>query len=168
MVETIRSLRDLPVPRSTACREVDVARVVETALSATMTNGKGVVLQQSPARVAADSQVVHYICRALLRNAVEAVTGPRPENADTPDVLVRVGREGEHVVLDVHDNGPQIPPDDLAKVFSPDFLGRGRGWSAGLRLWFVREAVQAMGGWVEVFNDPTSGVHCCVRLPAAA
>ncbi len=169
MVETIRSLRDLPMPRFTASREVDVARAVETALGATMGNAQGVVLHQGPARVAADAQVVHYICRALLRNAVEAVSGPGAESTQPPGgVKVRVGREDDRVVLDVHDAGPQIPAEDLNKVFSPDFLGRGRGWSAGLRLWFVREAVQAMGGSVEIFNDPEVGVHCRVKLPAAA
>ncbi len=167
MVETIRSLRDLPMPRFTASREVDVARAVETALGATIGSLQGVVLQQGPARVAADAQVVHYICRALLRNAVEAVSGPQ-DQPEAAGVKVRVGKEGSEVVLDVHDSGPQIPADDLNKVFSPDFLGRGRGWSAGLRLWFVREAVQAMGGSVEIYNDPQSGVHCRVRLPAAA
>lgn len=168
MVDTIRSLRDLPIPRWSQKREVDVARAVQTALGATVGSANGVLLEQGPARVAADAQVVHYICRALLRNALEAVSGPRLGGTTAAGIEVHVGRDGEEVVLDVRDDGPQIPAEDLPRVFSPDYLGRGRGWSAGLRLWFVREAVQAMGGSVEIFNDEISGVHCRVRLPAAA
>jgi signal transduction histidine kinase len=79
-----------------------------------------------------------------------------------------VRREGRDVVLDVHDRGPQIPEEDLPKIFSPDYLGRGGGWSGGIRLWFVREAVHAMNGAIEVFNDAEEGVHSRVRLPAAS
>ncbi len=168
MVDTIRSLRDLPIPRWSQNREVDLARAVQTALTATVGGANGVLLEQGPARVAADAQVVHYICRALLRNAVEALQGPRLGGTTAAGIEVHVGREGNRVVLDVRDDGPQIPPEDLPRVFSPDYLGRGRGWSAGLRLWFVREAVHSMGGSVEIFNDEISGVHCRVHLPAAA
>jgi CheY-like chemotaxis protein len=167
MVDTIRSLRDLPIPRWSQKREVDVARAVQTALGATVGDVNGVLLEQGPAHVAGDAQVVHYICRALLRNAVESVSGPRLAGSTAAGIEVHVGREGSQVVLDVRDDGPQIPPEDLPRVFSPDYLGRGRGWSAGLRLWFVREAVQAMGGSVEIYNDEISGVHCRVSLPAA-
>jgi len=168
MVDTIRSLRDLPIPRWSQKREVDLARAVQTALGATVGGANGVLLEQGPARVAADAQVVHYICRALLRNAVEAVSGPQLGGTTAAGIEVHVGQQGDDVVLDVRDNGPQIPAEDLPRVFSPDYLGRGRGWSAGLRLWFVREAVQSMGGSIEIFNDEISGVHSRVRLPAAA
>jgi CheY-like chemotaxis protein len=167
MVDTIRSLRDLPIPRWSQKREVDVARAVQTALGATVGSVNGVLLERGPAHVAGDAQVVHYNCRALLRNAVESVSGPRLMGSTAAGIEVHVGREGSQVVLDVRDDGPQIPAEDLPRVFSPDYLGRGRGWSAGLRLWFVREAVHAMGGTVEIFNDEISGVHCRVRLPAA-
>ncbi|HVJ17519.1 MAG TPA: HAMP domain-containing sensor histidine kinase [Polyangiaceae bacterium] len=168
MVDTIRSLRDLPIPRWSQKREVDLTRAVQTALGATVGGVGGVLLEQGPAHVAADAQVVHYICRALLRNAVEALSGPRLGGTTAAGIEVHVGREGSEVVLDVRDDGPQIPAEDLPRVFSPDYLGRGRGWSAGLRLWFVREAVQSMGGSVQIYNDEISGVHCRVRLPAAA
>jgi CheY-like chemotaxis protein len=167
MVETIRSLRDLPPPKWHKSREVDLLRTVQTAVSATV-GPAGRVTHESGASlvVAGDSQVVHYVCRALLRNAVEAA--PSNDDPQKLRVDIHVRREGRDVVLDVHDRGPQIPEEDLPKIFSPDYLGRGGGWSGGIRLWFVREAVHAMNGAIEVFNDPTEGVHSRVRLPAGA
>jgi CheY-like chemotaxis protein len=167
MVETIRSLRDLPPPKWHKSREVDLLRTVQTAVSATV-GAAGHVTHDASASlmVAGDSQVVHYVCRALLRNAVEAAPGHEEPAQQRVDVDVR--REGRDVVVDVHDRGPQIPEEDLPKIFSPDYLGRGGGWSGGIRLWFVREAVHAMNGAIEVFNDAEQGVHSRVRLPAAS
>lgn len=167
MVETLRSLRDLPPPKWHKSKEVDLLRTVQTAVMATV--GHAGHVTHDPAAslvVAGDSQVVHYICRALLRNAVEAI--PHHEDPARRRVDVEVRRDKRDVVLDVHDRGPQIPDEDLPRVFSPDYLGRGGAWSGGLRLWFVREAVHAMNGAIEVFNDETEGVHSRVRLPAAS
>jgi signal transduction histidine kinase len=70
------------------------------------------------------------------------------------------------VTVQVCDSGPPIPDDELAQIFSPEYPGRGDSWSTGLRLWFVRDALAALGGSVEVANGD-AGVVCSVRIPAA-
>jgi signal transduction histidine kinase len=167
MVETLRALRDLPAPRSLQQTNVDLSQAVKIALGGTPRAAAIELLESGPARVAADAQVVHYVCRALVRNALEALEPPELGGREERKVRVTVGRKDDQVLLDVWDPGPALSPDELDRAFSPDYMGRGEGWSAGLRLWFVREAVQSLGGSVELSNGKDGGVQCRVRLPAA-
>jgi CheY-like chemotaxis protein len=171
IASSLRTLRDLPCPPWTREDDIDLDQVVRSAIARVSTDGIRVVFETDGAAwVRGDPLVVLYLCTALVHNAVEAVPrSNRPERReaiDLPDVLVRVHRSPSEVVLDVRDFGTAIPDQELHRIFALDNPGRERAWGAGLRLWFVRQIVEMLGGLIEISNVEEGGVLCRVRLPA--
>ncbi|WP_426756423.1 hybrid sensor histidine kinase/response regulator [Myxococcus sp. Y35] len=92
-----------------------------------------------------------------------------------PGTPVRVTSRGDEdgVVLEVHNQGPPIPPERQSRIFEP--LERatvrpedhGRR-SIGLGLYIVRSIVVAHGGTVEARSSEASGTTFTVRLPRHA
>jgi two-component system OmpR family sensor kinase len=104
--------------------------------------------------------------RQVLSNLVANALQHTPENAD---VVVRVGTEGDDVVLEVADKGPGMSQQDASRVFERFYRtdssrARASG-GTGLGLSIVDSLVHAHGGKVTVTTAPGDG--CCfrVRLP---
>lgn len=73
--------------------------------------------------------------------------------------------------IDVDDDGPGVPQDQLDKVFEPFWRGDparggGAGPGIGLGLSIVRSCVQAHGGDVRLTNRPGGGLRASILLPA--
>lgn len=166
IAEALRTLRDLPCPPWAREREADVGHLVRAALAWTGSERVRFEADASvPATVHGDPLVIVYICTAVLHNAIEST--PKNDPGGPPHVDVRLLTTPEEVILDVRDSGPRIPDHELHRVFSVQYPGRARAWSAGLRLWLVRQAVEGLGGAIEVTNQDGGGVRCRIRLPAA-
>jgi signal transduction histidine kinase len=80
-------------------------------------------------------------------------------------VTLRVVDSNEDVEFQVHNRGPVIPQESLARVFEPyyrvpDQPGEKPGWGLGLA--FVKRIAEQHGGRVQVTSDPSSGT--CFRL----
>jgi signal transduction histidine kinase len=97
----------------------------------------------------------------LLLNAGDAVA---QRGEGTVSVEARAG-EGE-VEVCVLDDGPGIAPENVERVWEPDFTTKSRGTGLGLAL--VRQTVQAHGGRVWARNRPGGGAEFGIALPAAA
>jgi two-component system, OmpR family, sensor kinase len=104
--------------------------------------------------------------RQVLSNLVANALQHTPENAN---VVVRVGTEGDDVVLEVADKGPGMSQQDASRVFERFYRtdssrARASG-GTGLGLSIVDSLVHAHGGKVTVTTAPGEG--CCfrVRLP---
>ena len=86
-------------------------------------------------------------------------------------ITIRVGSEGEEILIEIRDTGVGIPSRDLGRIFerfyrvdcsrSPDVGGTGLGLS------IVRHLAEAMGGSVSVESEVERGSTFRVRLPAA-
>ena len=97
----------------------------------------------------------------LLRNALDAVA-ERP----TPQVRVRLQRDGERWQLEVADNGGGIASEHLGQVFDPFFTTKPVGEGLGLGLAVSSAIVQAQGGSLSAANGAEGAVFT-LRLPAA-
>jgi two-component system, OmpR family, sensor kinase len=105
-----------------------------------------------------DDERALRIGRALVENALRHT--PRGTR-----VVVRAG--GERPVLEVTDDGPGIPADELARVFERFYRGDGSLASgSGLGLAIARELAERMGGRLEAESDEGQTVFRLV-LPAA-
>jgi sigma-B regulation protein RsbU (phosphoserine phosphatase) len=116
------------------------------------------------APVLGDADRLLQVIGNLLANAVQH--GP-------PDAPVRVSvrADAAQVALEVHNEGPPVPPDVRSELFEPFRRGPGGGedGSLGLGLFIVREIVRAHGGAVEVRSASREGTTFTVRLsPACA
>jgi signal transduction histidine kinase len=75
-------------------------------------------------------------------------------------------------MLEVEDDGPGIPAEDLSRVFEPFYRvdpsrSRASG-GTGMGLAVVRLLVQVHGGTVRAENRPSGGSRFIVQVPASA
>ena len=103
----------------------------------------------------------------VLRNLVGNALQHTPAGGQ---VILRVGCDGERVLVQVADTGPGIAPDDLPHVFERFYRGdksrSQRGGGAGLGLAISRQLVLAHGGQIAVVSPPGQGTTFTVTLPA--
>jgi two-component system OmpR family sensor kinase len=102
------------------------------------------------------------VAHNLVRNAL----------AHTPpgtDVRVSTGIEQGMGYIKVADNGPGIPPAEVARVFDRFYQGdKSRsGAGTGLGLAIVRAIAEALHGTAEVSSTPGHGATLLVRIPLA-
>jgi two-component system, OmpR family, sensor kinase len=101
--------------------------------------------------------------RQVLSNLVANALQHTPARAE---VVVRVGTEGDDVVLEVADKGPGMSHQDASRVFERFYRtdssrARASG-GTGLGLSIVNSLVHAHGGDVTVTTAPGEG--CCFRV----
>jgi two-component system phosphate regulon sensor histidine kinase PhoR len=80
-------------------------------------------------------------------------------------ILLSAEREDGTVKVQVRDEGPGIHPDDAARVFER-FYRRDEAGGFGLGLAIVREAVDALGGGLDLDSGP-AGTRVSITLPGA-
>ncbi|MBM3427460.1 MAG: PAS domain S-box protein [Bacteroidetes bacterium] len=71
--------------------------------------------------------------------------------------------QGNHVI-EISNNGPQIPEDIIDKIFEPFFTTKARGEGTGLGLNIVRKIIEKQGGTISCLSD-THLTKFTVTLP---
>jgi two-component system cell cycle sensor histidine kinase/response regulator CckA len=128
-----------------------------------------------------DPRRVEQILDNLVHNAGQALRG-----CDSPVLRLRTApvalreRRGRRqtdtieggsepplgAAVEIEDNGPGIPEEDLGRVFDPFFTTKEPGEGTGLGLWNAHRLAELMGGYLEVTSQP--GCTCFrVLLPAS-
>jgi signal transduction histidine kinase len=111
-------------------------------------------------RIRGHAGQLNQVFMNLLTNAAQALTGREGAKID---VVTR--RRGEHVVIEVGDNGPGIPEEILPKIFDPFFTTKEVGQGSGLGLSIVHGIVERHGGTIEVESKVGVGTTFTVTLP---
>jgi two-component system cell cycle sensor histidine kinase/response regulator CckA len=92
----------------------------------------------------------------LTKNAIEACA---PNGA----VNVQMSAAGSRLVLEVRDNGAGLHSDELARIFTPYYTTKAAGTGLGLAL--VQQAVESLGGEIDVQSSKGRGTSVRVSLP---
>lgn len=92
----------------------------------------------------------------LMRNAAEAMSLEGR-------IEVRASREDDLLVVEIEDEGPGIPEEDVDRVLEPFYSTKDKGSGFGLAL--VQRIVQDHEGEVTVRSQPGEGATFTVRLP---
>jgi signal transduction histidine kinase len=156
-------------PDAMAGERVDVAALVRRAADTVepLAAARGCTLELRGAQdtglaVHGDAEALLRVLTNLLDNATRHGRGRVELSAQRSNGTVR---------LDVADDGPGFPPDDLAQVFDPLFRAdRSRAAAtggSGLGLAIARRLARAHGGDVHAANDPGGGARATVTLPVA-
>jgi len=90
--------------------------------------------------------------------------------AETSPVTVRTRGDGDQVVIEVHNFGPVITSESVARIFEPFRQAPREGDSLptghlGLGLYIVKQIVKAHGGDIAVDSTPDRGTTFRVTLP---
>ncbi|MCB9897328.1 MAG: hypothetical protein H6825_04935 [Planctomycetes bacterium] len=163
--DIVQDLLSFARPTSATGR-ADLAQVVDSALGLAgyASEARGVRVVRSglerPVLVRGDGGRLEQVVLNLVLNAARAMQG-----AGSLTIAARrvVDDEGRWVDLDVVDEGPGIPVDDLPHVFDP-FFSRNAGTGLGLTVSFG--IARAHGGTLTARNRPEGGASFTLRLPA--
>lgn len=103
---------------------------------------------------------IEQIVLNLLDNARHAVDG-----RDDGQIMIRTLIQGDHVVLEVSDNGSGIPPEIQDRIFEPFFTTKQPGLGTGLGLAIVETMVRECGGSIQVRSRPGGGTTFTILFP---
>ncbi len=114
-----------------------------------------------PGLARGDAVQIGQVFEQLVANAAKYAAGGH--------VTITVARSGEHVRVDVCDDGPGIRPEDRERVFAP--FGRGHAAAGqegyGLGLYLARSIIHGHGGRLWIARTSRSGTCMAFVLPAA-
>jgi signal transduction histidine kinase len=143
---------------TSADEPTDLARVVEIERDRVESAYEDVAVEVT---VPDDALAVDPAAGTVLRNVVE--NAAEHNTADDPRVCVDVEREGARARVDVTDNGPGIPADELAALAGDAETQLDH--ASGLGLWLVRWGVTAVGGEIEAADRDPSGSRVTLWFP---
>ncbi|MBK9471296.1 MAG: HAMP domain-containing histidine kinase [bacterium] len=109
--------------------------------------------------IAASPVLMHQLVGNLVLNAAQAA-------GEKGIIEVRVRGEDNSVVIEVHDNGPGVPPERRAELFSALVTTKPDG--NGLGLFSVKACATGLGGRVEVLESPLGGALFRIHLPRSS
>jgi len=158
------SLRRRPVDLAVLCQESVDAMKVWTDERKVSTS----VRAEGETTAAVDPDRLRQVVQNLLHNAVRFTP---PGGQVTVIVRGASGDSGRWVTLEVEDDGPGIPAEDLSRIFEPFYRvdpsrARASG-GTGMGLAVVKLLVQVHGGSVRAENRPSGGSRFIVPLPAS-
>ena len=109
-----------------------------------------------------DPEKLRRVVENLVANAIDALSA---NGVALPRVELLGGENlaGTEVWLRVIDNGPGIPADERARIWSPFFTTKETGTGLGLAL--SRKTVEAHGGRIELLSDPRQGSEFVLSFP---
>jgi signal transduction histidine kinase len=108
-----------------------------------------------------------------LRQAISNLLGNAVQHSPASALVeLRLGGNVTDAIVAIYNDGPPIPPGELAKIFDPLVRGSSaehpkanRPGSIGLGLYIAREIAQSHGGSIEVASSEKAGTAFTVRLP---
>jgi PAS domain S-box-containing protein len=102
---------------------------------------------------------IEQVAMNLISNAIKYAAGE--------PIDVSISRDGDMAVMEVRDQGPGIPEDQLPRIFERfERAASTRHYGGmGLGLYVARQIAEAHGGTITVANLPEGGACFTVRLP---
>lgn len=182
-VSIVRNLLDFARQREPSFQAVDLAVVVEEALSLLANRmaiqNVGVAREFAPLpTVQADFGQLRQACVNILMNACEAMPKGGTLRVVTREValpgdgtgqtLSPTGKTGPPVrfaEVSISDTGQGIPPEHLSKIFDPFFTTKEKGTGLGLSV--VYGIVEKHGGRISADSRVGQGTTVTLRFPAA-
>jgi len=115
-------------------------------------------------RVECDAVRLGQVFINLLMNAAQSIPEGRADDHEIR-IVTRTGAAGEAIV-EVHDTGGGIPPENMDRIFDPFFTTKDVGAGTGLGLSICHGIVSALGGQLAAESEPGKTVFR-VTLPPA-
>lgn len=145
---------------------IDVAEVLRAALRMTERHLKAMTtlttdINDDVFALADESRLTQVVIN-LLNNAAHAMP-QRPHEENHVHLCLR--SDGDHILIEVSDNGTGIPEELQEKIFDPFFTTKPRGQGTGLGLSLSRKIIASFNGELTLTSKPFEGSTFQIRLP---
>jgi signal transduction histidine kinase len=111
--------------------------------------------------VISDAYRLHIIISNLISNAIK-YSDPLKQ---TKVIRLDVSANDSQVTLTLADNGVGIEPQILPRIFDMFYRGHAKSDGSGLGLYIVKEAVDKLGGSIQVTSEAGVGTTFTVSIP---
>jgi two-component system sensor histidine kinase TctE len=157
------------LPRSSVDLRALVVALVAEGVPRALQAGIDLGIEDAPEDTPPNAESVRVTgAEVLLREAVFNLVDNAIRYAGrSAEVTVSVKRQGKHAVVEVTDNGPGLPADQLEAVFGRFVRATHEGSGCGLGLAIVREIAQRHHGEVTLHAVVPHGLCARLRLPLA-
>ncbi|MCS7023784.1 MAG: ATP-binding protein [Bryobacteraceae bacterium] len=158
----LTDLLDFARPRPPEYQETSLAAMMHSvanlvSVSAAKQNVKvRVELPPHLPKVECDPEQIRQVVLNLTMNAVQAM--PQGGNVD-----LRLYPHNSSLAIEVRDEGPGVPPDEIEKLFSPFYTTKKDGTGLGLAI--AQKIMIAHGGLITVDNQKPHGAIFTAILP---
>lgn len=98
-------------------------------------------------RIEAYGSELNQVWTNILDNAIDAMHGKG-------ELRLRTYRKDDHVVVEITDNGPGIPPEIQSRIFEPFFTTKPPGIGTGLGLHISYNIIEKHRGQIKVDSKP--------------
>jgi len=136
-------------------------------LIAGLENAMEVALQQYQARCRIDNQAgaLPLICNkdALISSLMNLVNNALESGEHPIEILIRIKRDQQHLVIQVMDNGPGLNAQQKQRMMEPFHTTKSNGTGLGLAV--VQAVVLAHRGEFHLADSELGGVSAELRLP---
>ncbi len=109
----------------------------------------------------ADEKRLSIIFNNLISNAIRYADLQKPE----PFINIRIQFKADRVFISVEDNGIGIGQDHLLHVFEMFYRATDEHTGSGLGLYIVKEAIEKLGGEIEIQSVLGRGTTFFIELP---
>jgi signal transduction histidine kinase len=160
--DLVRAIKEYSYMDRAALQEVDLHQGLENTLvilNHKLKRGVEVIREYAAElpRITAYGGALNQIWTNLIVNAIEAMDGQGK-------LWIRTSLKADHILVEINDDGPGIPPDIQGRIFEPFFTTKPQGEGTGLGLDTVYRIVRKHHGEIRVTSKP--GDTCFqVRLP---
>jgi PAS domain S-box-containing protein len=120
-------------------------------------------LEEIPAVLGDASQLMEVFMNVIL-NGLQALEGFRKDGR----IVIKTWKIENEVHVSIADNGPGIPPENLARIFDPFFTTKEVGKGTGLGLSIVYRILAALDGRISADSTPGEGATFEIVLPASS
>jgi signal transduction histidine kinase len=164
--ELVLALKSYSFLDQAPVQETNIAKGIEDTLLILRSKIKDITVERAfdpdlPVITAFGSQL-NQVWTNLIDNAADALTAA---NTPQPMISIRADRDGDHVVVEVEDNGPGIPEHVVGHVFEAFYTTKAPGSGTGIGLNTVYSiVVNDHRGAIDVSSEPGCTVFR-VRLP---
>jgi signal transduction histidine kinase len=160
--DLVRAIKEYTYMDRAALQEVDVHQGLENTLvilGHKLKRGVTVIREYAKnlPHIPAYGGALNQIWTNLIVNAIDAMNGQG-------NLWIRTSAKPDHILVEIGDDGPGIPPEIQGRIFEPFFTTKPQGEGTGLGLDAVYRIVQKHHGAIRFQSKP--GDTCFqVRLP---
>jgi PAS domain S-box-containing protein len=105
-----------------------------------------------------DYAQIQEVISNIVTNAVQAINSQG-------EIKIKTSYESSTALIDISDNGPGIPKENLEKIFKPFFSSKGYGKGTGLGLSISKRILKEHGGDITVKSHTGKGTTFTITLP---
>ncbi len=173
IVEIVQHMRAFwVIPQTPGISEIDINQAVNNAVALTrqqiLAHGISYLLNldNDCSHRTFKGNLIHIeqIIVNIIVNAIHALDGLDQQNKE---IKISTHPNEQWVALEIEDNGPGLPTDDVNKLFDPFFSTKNSGEGMGLGLAIVKRYIDTYHGAIEARNNPGTGAVFTVKFPVS-